>query len=132
MNDDSLSHGIRSSYDRLADEYARRIFDELSHKPFDRELLNHFAARVSGRGEVCDMGCGPGQVAQYLHDHGAPALGLDLSPRMVEEARILNPGIRFQEGNKMALPFEDRTLAGITAFYAIVNIPPERLPRVFQ
>lgn len=32
----------------------------------------------------------------------------------------------------MALPFQDRTLAGITAFYAIVNLPPECLPRVFQ
>jgi 2-polyprenyl-3-methyl-5-hydroxy-6-metoxy-1,4-benzoquinol methylase len=57
--------------DRLADEYARRIFNELQHKPLDRELLDRFAARIVGRGEVCDMGCGPGQIARYLRDAGA-------------------------------------------------------------
>ncbi len=32
----------------------------------------------------------------------------------------------------MALDVEDRTLAGIAAFYAIVNIPKESLPLVFR
>jgi hypothetical protein len=32
MNDDSLG-SIRESYDRIADEYARRIADEPQHKP---------------------------------------------------------------------------------------------------
>jgi hypothetical protein len=49
MNDD-ITQSIRASYDRLADEYARRIFNELEHKPLDRELLNRFAAEVVGRG----------------------------------------------------------------------------------
>lgn len=131
MEDNRVTRSIRESYDRLADEYARRIFDELQNKAFDRELLDRFAARVSSRGEVCDMGCGPGHVARYLHEQGVPVCGLDLSPRMVAEAQRLNPGIAFREGDMMALPFEDHSLAGITAFYAIVNIPLKYLPRVF-
>jgi ubiquinone/menaquinone biosynthesis C-methylase UbiE len=123
---------IRESYDRLADEYARRIFNELQHKPLDRELLNRFAAEVAGHGEVCDMGCGPGHVARYLHDAGTNIFGLDLSPRMLEQARRLNPDISFQEGDMMALDLKDGTLAGITAFYAIVNIPQQSLPFVFR
>ena len=31
---------------RVADEYARRICDELQHKPLDRQLLDRFAASV--------------------------------------------------------------------------------------
>ena len=131
MNDD-VTRSIRESYDRIADEYARRIFDELQHKPFDRELLNRFAAEVSGRGEVCDVGCGPGHVARYLRNAGVTVFGLDLSPRMLEQARQLNPGIRFQEGNMLALDLPDATLAGIAAFYAIVNIPHESLPSIFR
>jgi ubiquinone/menaquinone biosynthesis C-methylase UbiE len=129
--DDNTTQSIRESYDRVADEYALRIFNELQHKPLDRELLNRFAAEIAGRGAVCDMGCGPGHVARYLRDVGTSVFGLDLSPQMIEQARRLNPDISFREGNMMELGLEDRTLAGITAFYAIVNIPKESLPLVF-
>ena len=131
MTDDVI-RPIRESYDRVADEYACRIFDELQHKPLDRELLDRFAAQVLGRGDVCDMGCGPGQVARYLRNAGATVFGLDLSPQMLEQARQLNPDISFREGNMLALDLQDGTLAGIAAFYAIVNLPKESLPLVFR
>ena len=130
MNDPTDS--IRESYDRLAEEYARRIFDELQHKPLDRELLDRFARETNGRGDVCDMGCGPGHVARHLRDAGASVFGLDLSPRMLEQARTLNPDIPFREGNMMSLDIADGTLAGIAAFYAIVNIPRQSLALAFR
>lgn len=131
MDGESIQ-SIRESYDRIADEYAFRIFNELQHKPLDRDLLNRFAAEIAGRGQVCDMGCGPGHVARYLHDAGTIVFGLDLSEEMLEQARRLNPEISFRQGNMMALDLEDRTLAGIAAFYAIVNISKESLPLVFR
>jgi ubiquinone/menaquinone biosynthesis C-methylase UbiE len=130
--DDKTTQSIRESYDRVADEYALRIFNELQHKPLDQELLHRFGAEMAGRGAVCDMGCGPGQVARYLRDMGTSVFGLDLSPQMMEQARRLNPDISFRVGNMLALGLEDRTLAGITAFYAIVNIPKESLLSVFR
>ncbi len=123
---------IRDGYDRVADEYAARLFRELEHKPLDRRLLDRFAAGVAGRGDVCDMGCGPGQVARYLRDAGVGVFGLDLSPRMIAEARRLSPDIPFREGNMLALDFPDGALAGIAAFYAIVNIAPAALPVAFR
>jgi SAM-dependent methyltransferase len=129
MSDD-VTASIRASYDQLADEYARRIFNELHYKPLDRELLDRFAAKVVGQGLVCDMGCGPGQVARYLRDAGTIVFGLDLSPGMLEQARTLNPDIPFREGNMMALDLQDGTLAGIASFYAIAHITKEFLPAV--
>jgi ubiquinone/menaquinone biosynthesis C-methylase UbiE len=129
---DPITGPIRESYDRVAEEYARRIFDELRHKPFDRELLDRFIRETRGRGEVCDMGCGPGQVARYLKDAGASVFGLDLSLGMLQQARKLNSDIDFREGNMMALDLTDASLAGITAFYAIVNIPKKSLPAIFR
>jgi ubiquinone/menaquinone biosynthesis C-methylase UbiE len=130
--DSSTTQSIRESYDRIADEYALRIFNELQHKPLDRDLLNRFAAEMAERGQVCDMGCGPGHVARYLRDAGTNVFGLDLSPKMLEQARRLNPDISFQLGNMTALDLDDGALAGITAFYAIVNIPKEYLSSVFR
>jgi hypothetical protein len=65
--DDKITQSIRKSYDQLSDEYARRLFNELQNKPLDRQLLGRFAVETAGRGKVCDLGCGPGQVARYLH-----------------------------------------------------------------
>jgi SAM-dependent methyltransferase len=128
--DEKQIRGVRESYDRLSEEYARRIFGELAHKPLDRELLDRFA-RETRRGVVCDVGCGPGHVARYLHDAGADAMGLDLSPRMIEIARELNSKMRFETGDMLALPLASGSLAGVAAFYAIVNIPESSLPAVF-
>jgi ubiquinone/menaquinone biosynthesis C-methylase UbiE len=129
---DPIADPVRESYDRLAAEYARRMFHELDRKPLDRELLTRFASEVSGRGQVCDMGCGPGHVARYLHQAGAAVFGLDLSASMVDEARRLTPEVPFHQGNMLALDLSGASLAGIAAFYSIVNIPAASPSTVFH
>lgn len=131
MTDDPIKI-IRDDYTRLAEEYANHIADELRHKPLDQKLLNHFADELKGRGPICDLGCGPGHVARYLRDRGADVFGIDLSPGMIAQARSLNPEIIFREGNMLDLDLSGGTLAGIAAFYAIVNLPEESLPLAFQ
>ena len=131
MNDE-LTLAVQKNYDQVAAEYARHIFDELRHKPLDRGLLDRFAAEIRGRGEACDMGCGPGHVARYLRDAGISVFGLDLSPGMLEQARKLNPDISFRQGNMLSLDIPDGSLAGIAAFYATVNLPAESLPLAFR
>jgi SAM-dependent methyltransferase len=128
---DTVTRAIRESYDRLAPEYARRIADELRRKPLDRQLLDRLVADIGSTGEICDMGCGPGHVARYLRDAGANVFGIDLSPKMLEEARRLNPDISFRHGDMLALDLPSATLAGIAAFYAIVNIPEQSLATIF-
>jgi SAM-dependent methyltransferase len=119
----------RTSYDLVADEYVRRIFDELQHKPLDRQLLDRFAANVRDVGPACDMGCGPGHVARYLQERDIRVCGIDLSPVMVERARRLTPGIDFWQGDMMALDVPDATWAGIVAFYSVIHIPPGDMAR---
>lgn len=114
----------RASYDRVAAEYARTIYGELAGKPFDRALLDRFAGRLRGRGVVCDMGCGPGQIARYLADRGLAMVGVDLSPGMLSQAAALNPDISFHAGDMRALDEPDGAWAGIAAFYSIIHIPP--------
>lgn len=82
-------HDLQASYDEVADEYVRRIGDELRGKPFDRELLDRFASRVGSHGAVWDVGSGPGHVTRYLRDRGANVAGLDLSAKLVAGARQL-------------------------------------------
>src|SRR5690348_1668291 len=123
---------LRDSYDQVAEEYVTRIFHELEHKPLDRELLDRFALEVRDRGPACDMGCGPGHVAHYLYQRGVKVLGIDLSPRMVELARQLTPGIEFQQGDMASLDVDDEAWGGIVAFYSIIHIPREAVINVLR
>lgn len=122
---------IQTTYDQLAVPYAQHLAAELANKPLDRQLLDRFAAEVGAAGPVIDLGCGPGQVARYLHERGVTVCGIDLSPAMIEQARTLHPGIEFRTGDLFALDAEDGAWAGIAAFYSIVHIPRARLPAAF-
>ena len=117
----------QTSYDQVAAEYAERFKDEMDDKPFDRDCLDRLAREVGDLGPICDLGCGPGQIARYLHRKGVPTLGVDLSPGMVAEARRLNPDIHFHQGDMLALPDKDNSWGGIAAFYCIIHIPPEKI-----
>ncbi len=123
---------VQSCYDLVAEEYARRIYDELQHKPLDRQFLDRFAESLRGQGLTCDLGCGPGQVARYLQTRGIEVCGMDLSPGMLARARELNPQIPFDQGDMCALPVRNNRWAGIAAFYAIVNLPPGGLAQAFR
>jgi SAM-dependent methyltransferase len=113
--------GIVPSYDAIAEDYAGTYFDELDGKPFDRTILDLFAASVAGRGRVCDLGCGPGQIARYLAGRGVDAFGIDASAAMVATARRLNPKLEFRQGDFFGLDLADRALAGIAAFYSLIH-----------
>lgn len=120
---------LADSYSRVADEYALRIFDELKDKPLDRQLLTELAQRTRDQGVVCDLGCGPGQVARFLHDLGVVVLGIDAAPGMIEQARQLNPGLAFQVGDMLALDVPDECWAGAAAFYSLIHIPRSDMPQ---
>jgi ubiquinone/menaquinone biosynthesis C-methylase UbiE len=119
-----MSEELQSSYDRVAENYAEHFRNELEKKPFDRKMLEWLVEKVNGLGVICDMGCGPGQVAHYLHGLGAEICGVDLSREMVRQAQKLNPDISFTQGDMLALTdVADNSYGGIAAFYAIVNLP---------
>jgi SAM-dependent methyltransferase len=113
---------VRKSYDALAEVYAEHFFHELERKPMDRALLEVFVDEVRAHGLVADLGCGPGHLARYLHERGVNAIGVDLSPESIATARRLSPEIIFATGSILSLPFAEASLAGIVAFYAIVNL----------
>lgn len=122
----------QASYDALAEAYARRMLHELDHKPFDRDLLDRFAAQFAGHGRVADVGCGPGHVARYLHERGVDACGVDLSPAMTALAQREHPCIDFYAEDMRTLPFPDALLAAVVSFYALIHIPRPEIVAVLR
>ncbi len=128
-----MPNDIVGSYNQVAKEYVKRIYDELAQKPFDRKMLDWVIEKVGDLGMICDMGCGPGQIARYLHEQGATSCGIDLSPGMIEQAKQLNPDIAFQVGDMLSLSeVEDETFGGIACFYSIIHFSPDQLTQALK
>lgn len=132
MTVDSWLADIRNSYDTVADSYADLVRDALDGELYLQAALSLFASLVhdAGGGPVADVGCGPGHITAHLHDQGADAFGIDLSPAMVETARRGHPGLRFEVGSMTDLNLADSSVAGIVAFWSMTHIPDDAFPTV--
>ena len=119
---------VRKAYDAVADAYAERFADELSHKPLDRALLRAFVEQLpSTDGLIGDVGCGPGHVARYLKSLGFRSTGVDLSPAMVDIATRSDPTIEFKVASMLALPSADGEWDGIVALYSVIHLEPTQV-----
>lgn len=122
----------RASYDTDAAGYAARVHGLLEGHPHLRAHVDVSAELVprDGGGPVADVGCGPGYVTRHLHDEGADAFGIDLSPEMVAIAPRDHPDLPFDVGAMTTLDLDARSVAGIVAFWSTIHIPDEAMPGV--
>jgi ubiquinone/menaquinone biosynthesis C-methylase UbiE len=112
---------VESQYDSIAREWAEAFSGEHEKKPKDREILHRFSREIGQKMPVWDLGCGPGNTTKYLKDLGVEISGLDMSEKMLEQARRIHPGIHVQKGNILHLTFENDSVAAAVAFYAIIH-----------
>ena len=87
---------------------------------------------TAGREPVWDIGCGPGQTVKYLKELGVKISGLDLSEKMLEQARTANPGVEFRKGNMLDLEFQERSVAAALSFYSIVHFSETQAQKAFD
>jgi len=123
---------IENMYDAIAKEWAEAFAGEHEKKPKDQEMLCRFSQEIGDRRPVWDFGCGPGNTTKYLKDLGIEISGLDLSEKILEQAKTINPEIHFQKGNILDLEFENESIAGVVAFYAIVHFSAEQVGTAFR
>ncbi len=127
-----MADAVRDSYDARAREYTLLNLGDLDRVPLDREWLGAFARLASpAAGPVADLGCGPGHVVGHLAELGVKAIGYDVSPAMIDEARRAFPASTFRIGDLTGLDLADSSLAGIVARYSLIHLAPPRLTDVF-
>ena len=123
---------VENHYDTVAKEYAETFSGEHEKKPKDQEILHRFSQEIGDRRPVWDLGCGTGQTTKYLKNLGIEISGLDLSEKILEQARTIHPDIHFRKGNILELEFENDSIAGVVAFYAIVHFTEEQVEIAFR
>jgi len=125
---------VRESYDRVADNYVEMVattdLGDIRRQPWLRAAMDVFADAVTDLGPVLDVGCGPGTVTAYLAERGVDVSGVDLSPRMIENARRLHPECRFGVASSTELQLTESSLGGVLGWWSLFNLPRDVLPQV--
>ena len=121
---------VRASYDAMAATYAEHFAGALSGTDTLESWLLARVARHANGGPVVEAGCGPGQVTAYLAEAGADATGIDVSPRMIEEARSRFPDGAYEVGDlrKLMRPTTAEGWAAVVSWYSLIHLASAELP----
>ena len=118
---------VRDAYDTVAEDYAEAFADDLLQLPLDRQVLDAVVLRIGAGESVLDLGCGPGQVGQYLAERGVLVIGMDLAQQMLQVARRRPGNSRMACGDMRSMPFRSGALSGVVAYYSVHHLPQPAL-----
>jgi SAM-dependent methyltransferase len=106
----------REACDRLAAVWSATTDEGPHNGLLERPALRSLIPGSLQGAVVLDAGCGSGAQAQWLLDRGAEVIGIDVSPRMIEEAerRCGGRGRFLVADLTTPLPLEPASLDGIT------------------
>jgi SAM-dependent methyltransferase len=107
----------RDAYDRLAPVWSATTDDGPFNGFLERPALRSLVPGSLAGAIVLDAGCGSGAQAEWLLGQGTDVIGIDLSPGMVEQARLRcqGRGRFFVADLAEPLPLAPDSLDGVTS-----------------
>ena len=74
---------------------------------------------------ILDVGCGIGLIDHYLSPFFKNLFGVDIESKVIEKARIFNPGVKYEHYDGSNLPFGDNIMDIVFAINVMHHVPPE-------
>ncbi|HVR18764.1 MAG TPA: methyltransferase domain-containing protein [Polyangiaceae bacterium] len=111
-------------WDLVRDGYVEELWDQFSE--FAKDALE--LAKVAPGSDVLDVCTGPGTLAMQAALNARRVVGVDFSPRMLEELRRRAEVSGFRnieavEADGQALPFEDASFDGAFSMFGLIFFP---------
>ena len=96
-----------------------RVFGPITGRVID-DLLD--VAEVGAQTRVLDVATGPGYVAGRAALRGAKAIGVDLSPQMLDAARRTHLHVDFRRADAEELPLPDASFDAVVANFCLLHL----------
>lgn len=111
----------KESYDKKAENY-EATFDGKFTVKFKKILVD--SLELSENTVLADVACGNGRLLNMLSAKGLKhGYGADISEKMIEQAKLLNPRMQFHIAGCEQLPFDDGMLDIMTVCAAFHHFP---------
>ncbi len=118
---DKIINKLREDYNAISSSFSSSREDPWPELKF---LFN----KAQNGDVVLDLGCGNGRFFKYLTHTNYT--GLDISEKMIEEAKKRFPNVKFICGNAISLPFPDNFFDKVYSIALLHHIPTEKYRKI--
>ena len=124
---------IRKHYDTIADTYDHH-YDHPRGRNYHTHVSNSLMSGLPPAGNLLDIGCGTGLFVEKYIKNGGKATGLDISRKMIEQARKRCKSTEFTLGTGERLPFQDHTFDAVASLlvFSYVRDPAGMLAEAYR
>jgi len=125
MNSDfaqTLLRKTRGDYQMIAERYSATREDVWPE-------FQEFQKYIQPNDRILDVGCGNGRLTKIFDKVKVNYTGIDISPRMLEQAKKLFPNHTFQMGDILSLPFPENHFNIVFCLSVLHQIPSIELRR---
>jgi ubiquinone/menaquinone biosynthesis C-methylase UbiE len=117
-----------TTYDKIAKKYSDKYFNDSSDNPW----LDRFASYLPPKARILDAGSGSGNLVAYLLGKGFDVTGIDLSEKMIGEAKRRVPEGKFLLMDIRRIKFPDNSFDGLLSAYSLVYIHSSEVPQTLR
>lgn len=111
----------KDSYNKKAEKYDSTFDGKFTIK-FKNMIFNNL--NIPNNSNVVDIACGNGRLLKMLSSKGLfNGYGVDISEKMIEQAKMLNPSMNFYVAGCEKLPFEDNFIDLMTVSASFHHFP---------
>ena len=115
-------------------ENADKYFQHFQHDSQYHGWYQKFADLIKPKGQLLDVGCGPGLFAGYLKSQ-LPTLqitGIDLSPKMIELAKAHVPSANFKTLNSNNIKSLNQHFDAVSNNFVIPYLPHKEAEKLIK
>jgi len=131
---------VRDGYDRISYAYrddagrgpVKDRAEQRLGRPDYEAWLAELTPLLQDGDPVLDLGCGCGVPATAILAERYEVTGVDLSPVQIKRARHLVPKGQFECADMTSVDFPQRSFAAVVSFYAIIHVPLDEQPALFE
>jgi len=119
---------IQEHYDTVADTYDDH-YDQYRGRNYHNHISSYLIRSLPEKGNLLDIGCGTGLFIEKYMQNGGSAVGLDISRRMLVQAKKRCACSEFTLASGDAIPFCDNSFDAISSLlvFSYIRDPQEML-----
>lgn len=99
------------NFSSFSNERSEEIYKIFSLKYLEQKVIEKYFS--DHKMKILDVGCGYGRTTKPLYDMGFDVTGVDIVPRMIDEAKKNNPQVKYELMSATSLNFNDQSFDGV-------------------